>query len=303
MRDILPTDFLYRAMKQNLLMTNRSRICSNCDQPNAFTMDECNKCGGVTTIDIEPGKNIMILILNGEMKIHILNYKSNVFMFLDPLQLCVDHYLAIPTDYWIPHWFWLLTNPVLGLEIVKRLKREVDDYNTKIGYNPNEIICGFNFPPSQFHLHLQVMPTKIYEAEQKNVEEKVHFKPYRFFDIDYVIKVLEAMNTRLTTYTLWRGDNMESMIENPIGMSNPKEMNIEKIINDIDLVVKSVDPTREDYLDYNEKVYAKVVYNNDPSTRIEKPLKEGFDNWKEITDNFATIQPPITLPLFPAILY
>jgi hypothetical protein len=94
-------------------------------------------------------------------------------VFDDLLALTPCHLNSVPTTAYMPDWRYLLKDPAQGLALIDRLfnrccqvveeqfyadeawrARTFKDSPTFAQLRPH-IAAGFNYPPSQYHLHLQ----------------------------------------------------------------------------------------------------------------------------------------------------
>lgn len=194
---------------------NDVKVCS-CGKPCAFTMTVCNSCGeSLVDTPITKSENVFAAFMLGvssaskgfPYKISLRRSTPDVLIFDDMLALSPCHFNAIPTKYHIPDWRYLLRAPRQGLELLDTLEAEIWTAATPFVQNSDfckavyrkemseeEIkrtaICSFNFPPSQFQMHVQwmlppLMPFQHFMAERRN-----HFHEDRAFPMTYVRKVL-----------------------------------------------------------------------------------------------------------------
>merc|ERR1711865_350026 len=126
------------------------------------------------------------------------------------MQTTPVHFDAIPTDYYIQDWRWLLNRPQDGLALVNKLSGccdlalgkfwEPEGYKNKF-IHPNAhdlslqqiselVAAGFNYPPSQFQLHLQYMLPPFMPYQFQCLVENKSFARGRSFPLTYVRAVL-----------------------------------------------------------------------------------------------------------------
>lgn len=196
---------------------NSVKVCQNCGKPCAFTLTSCNACGSsLEGVPIGKSENVFSAFLLGvklankgfPYTISLRRETEEVLIFDDMLQLAPCHFNGISRKYYIPDWRFLLTAPKLGLELLQLLESELweatqpfvkDSAFRKALYRGDvsddfikeNIIASFNFPPSQFQLHVQwivppLMPFQHFMAETRN-----HFHEGRAFPMHYVKRVLE----------------------------------------------------------------------------------------------------------------
>ena len=200
--------------KTQKMMQNKVKKCSQCSKPNGFTLSDCNGCGFSlleTPISFTP--NIFTSFLFGiqsgpfPFSISVRHETDDCLIFDDLLALSPLHFNAIPAKDHIPDWRYLLRRPKEGLELLLSLFaacRSVaksqflsnPDFCAKhfrdgVFDDSKDFLCGFNYPPSQYQLHIQFMAPILLPYQRYLYERGVHFTPGRFFSIDYVMKCLE----------------------------------------------------------------------------------------------------------------
>mmetsp|Transcript_47570 Transcript_47570/g.152847 ORF Transcript_47570/g.152847 Transcript_47570/m.152847 type:complete len:412 (-) Transcript_47570:220-1455(-) len=195
---------------------NDVKACK-CGKPCAFTLEACNACGAsLKEVAITKSENVFSAFLFGVKKaqkgfpytISLRRQTSEVLIFDDMLALTPCHLNGISSKYYIPDWRFLLTDPAAALKLLDVLEDELwtatlpflqnAEFRRKIfkGNLTDEEIRGkvmksFNFPPSQFQMHIQwlvppLVPFQHYMAELRN-----HFHEGRAFPVSYVRKVLQ----------------------------------------------------------------------------------------------------------------
>ena len=134
-------------------------------------------------------------------------------LFDDPLALTPCHLNVIPTRSWVPDWRILLRNPREGLQLVNTLEESawscvasqfLSDATwcqkmLKTGRPAypeilrHHIVCGCNFPPSQFQLHIQYFLLPWIPGQYKMMMDGHHLPAGRWFPLEYIKRVL-ALN-------------------------------------------------------------------------------------------------------------
>jgi len=203
------------------VLYNNVKVCprSNCSKACAFTLRTCNSCGAsLDGVEIGKSDNVFVAFLLGVAKakagfpytISLRSQTEDVLVFDDLLALTPCHLNAIPRRYHIPDWRFLLRAPAAALQLLDTMEAACwavtqqflkrDDFRKKIFRKEisdedlrKHIIVSFNFPPSQFQLHIQwlvppLLPFQHYMAETGN-----HFHEGRAFPMSYVREVL-ALN-------------------------------------------------------------------------------------------------------------
>eukprot|EP01006_Ploeotia_vitrea_P062989 TRINITY_DN84752_c0_g1_i1.p1 TRINITY_DN84752_c0_g1~~TRINITY_DN84752_c0_g1_i1.p1 ORF type:complete len:388 (+),score=52.07 TRINITY_DN84752_c0_g1_i1:76-1239(+) len=210
-------------------MRNRVRVCSHCNKPNGYTLLNCNGCGtSLAEIKVSFTDNVFMGFVYGIEKgnfpfqISIRYQDDDYFVIDDPLALCAVHVNCIPTSMYIPDWRWLLKNPKKGIEIidrqfalewaavekqflsndawVKKFLKATDKQS--LAELKDHVISGFNFPPSQFQLHLQFMVPPLIPTAYAQYVAGLHYTKGRFFPYKYVRAVLVAQATGKNQFQL-----------------------------------------------------------------------------------------------------
>jgi len=199
------------------VLYNDVKVCPGCGKPCAFTLTVCNSCGrDLKDVALSQSENVFSAFLFGvrkagkgfPYKISLRRLTENVLVIDDLLALSPCHLNGIPAKYYIPDWRFLLTAPKKALALLDTMEEELwqatksfldrSDFRKSIfrGSASDEDIRGkviksFNFPPSQYQMHIQwivppMMPFQHFMAETRN-----HFHEGRAFPMDYVRQVLQ----------------------------------------------------------------------------------------------------------------
>lgn len=194
---------------------NEVKVCTKCGKPCAYTMTVCNSCGADLPTDLSKSENVFSAFLFGvklasrgfPYTISLRGETEDVLVFDDMLQLCSCHLNAIPKTHYIPDWRYLLMAPAEANKILDSIEtaaleatkvflgdaayREVM-YKTGVTdeYIINNIVKCFNFPPSQFQLHMQWLVPPLTPFHMLMALEHNHFHKGRGFPVSYVRKVL-----------------------------------------------------------------------------------------------------------------
>jgi len=135
---------------------------------------------------------------------------SDYLVFDDLLSLCPCHLNVIPTTKYLTDWRYLLKRPKEGKILVEELFNITWDTVTKQFLSNNDwknkilasgkfsedilrghVAAGFNYPPSQYQLHLQFMLPPFTPFHYQQYLNGLHFTPGRFFPVEYVLAVLQ----------------------------------------------------------------------------------------------------------------
>jgi hypothetical protein len=94
-------------------------------------------------------------------------------VFDDLLALSPCHLNSVPTTAYIPDWRYLLKDPAQGLALIDRLfgrcwqaveeqfyadeawRAKILKSGVTLAQLKDHVVAGFNYPPSQYHLHIQ----------------------------------------------------------------------------------------------------------------------------------------------------
>jgi hypothetical protein len=224
---------------------NDVKMCS-CGKPCAYTLKECNSCGKPLPDEITKSENVFAAFLFGvklakrsfPYTISLRRETDDVLVFDDMLQLCPCHLNGIPKKFHIPDWRFLLTCPQKSLELLKTLEDELweatkpflaDPAFRKVMYRGdfkeedirNHIIASFNFPPSQFQMHVQWLVPPLMPFQYNMAVRKNHFHEGRAFPLSYVRKCLELDKP----YEVTKDTPIETIIDhfNSLGVDYTKE--------------------------------------------------------------------------------
>lgn len=197
---------------------NKVKKCPKCAKAVAFTMTKCNNCGtDIASVEVSETPNIFIGFIFGVQKasfpltISMRFQSESCLVFDDVLSLTPAHLNSIPTSRYIPDFRLLFARPAEGKRILlelqdqawgvlqkqflsnaawkKRLLRKGESLTVaEIG---KHVIAGFNYPPSQYQLHLQYMLPPFLPFQYYQYLKGLHFTKGRFVPIEYALAVFE----------------------------------------------------------------------------------------------------------------
>lgn len=129
-------------------------------------------------------------------------------MLDDLLSLTRCHLNAMPTSLYAQDWTVLLRNPAAGLKVIERMAElawsvvvsQFWPHKGKLFRGvmasseelQRHVCAGFNYPPSQYQLHLQYMLPPFLPFQWFSCLKGVHFTRGRFFPFEYVRRVLAS---------------------------------------------------------------------------------------------------------------
>lgn len=193
------------------MLRNRVKRCVRCGKPNGFTLGACNACGAsLADVAVTCTHNIFMGFVFGiergpfPLTISIRHQTEDALFFDDLLALSPLHFNALPTTHWIPDWRHLLRRPAAGLRLVDALHAQCvrigatqflsnDAFASALfrtPFSPDDFLAGFNFPPSQYQLHLQFLAPVLLPHQRHLFERGLHFTHGRFFPCAYVRRCL-----------------------------------------------------------------------------------------------------------------
>lgn len=196
---------------------NDAKVCKVCEKSCGYTMTSCNSCGeSLATVVCSKSENVFAAFMLGVARaingspytMSLRRLTDEVLIVDDLLSLTPCHFNAVPMKYYLPDWRYLLRAPTKGLELLDCLEREIwiaaapfvsDEAFRSMMYKKEmtekeikaSAICSFNFPPSQFQMHVQWMLPPLLPYQHFRAENRNHFLNGRAFPMKYVRKVLE----------------------------------------------------------------------------------------------------------------
>eukprot|EP00939_MAST-03C_sp_MAST-3C-sp1_P004579 g4579.t1 len=197
---------------------NKVKKCRKCGKPCAFTLSNCNSCGAdLTEVDISHTNNVFTGFIFGVKKgpfpftISKRFESKDVLVFDDLLALTPAHTNCIPTSVYIPDVRYLFACPSKGLALVRSMfesswkvmqaqflsnkkwaSKMVNTSHTDSSLRAH-IAAGFNYPPSQYQLHLQFMLPIFTPFHFKLYQHGHHFTHKRFLPFEYVERALKYL--------------------------------------------------------------------------------------------------------------
>ncbi|ORC87582.1 uncharacterized protein TM35_000211880 [Trypanosoma theileri] len=199
------------------MLFNSVKMCPKCGKPCAVTLSSCNRCNAsLGNVGVSETPNLFSAFILGiensgtfPLKISIRHETESILVFDDPLALSPAHFCAIPTTDFIPDWRYLLYKPKRGLELVKSLvnachkvlrEQFLESKEWKMSVlqgaeidTNQDILMGFNYPPSQNQLHVQYITPPLMPHQYNMHCRGQHFTFNRFFPISYVEQCLGAL--------------------------------------------------------------------------------------------------------------
>lgn len=199
-------------------LNNKVKVCQSCGKPCAYTLKDCNSCGGsLDGVPLTYTDNVFMGFIYGiakgkfPYKISLRKQSEDFLAFDDPLSLSVCHMNAIPTSVYLADLRFLFTDPVRGCALVQSCFDVAaqaaieqfwgdDDFrktffaNKPVPTDTEELkaiaICGMNFPPSMYQLHLQFVHPPMTPFHYSLARNENHFHHGRFFPMEFLLEAL-----------------------------------------------------------------------------------------------------------------
>lgn len=217
---------------------NKVRVCPGCTKPNGCTVVTCNKCQrSIAEVAVTTTPNLFTAFILGihseprfPLTISLRDETKDVIVFDDPLACAPLHFCAVPTEVLIPDWRYLLLRPREGLDVSNRLvaachraakEQFISDREwcgsllSTSSFDMQDMIMGYNYPPSQNQLHLQYIMPLLMPHQYMMFKKGVHFTRQRFFPVDFVHRCLEKLMKVRANLTL---NDIEGPIEALLGI-------------------------------------------------------------------------------------
>lgn len=195
-------------------LKNKVKKCGVCGKPNGFTLKNCNGCSNdLTKTEISFTNNVFSSFLLGISKgpfpflISIRKQSPEFLVVDDLLSLTRLHLNVIPASSYIPDWLVLLHDPKRGLALINQMFEECWSV-VESSFWPHRhhlfqgelsletlrghVAAGFNYPPSQYQLHMQFIVPPFMPFHWLACKKGIHFTKGRFFPLEYLQAVLQC---------------------------------------------------------------------------------------------------------------
>ena len=200
---------------------NIVRQCQHCGKSNGYSLQYCNACSApISHLPVSRTTNVFGAFVFGvageerEWFVSIRHQDESFLVFDDILAMSSCHLNCIPTDQYLPDFRVLFAYPHQAQELVQQMKSRLHDSIWKHFWSVKEwrthqqcegsdratfdqlmshLCSGFNFPPSQYQLHLHgLLPPFTPEHHRLFVRGK-HFVKGRWFPLSYIERSLQAL--------------------------------------------------------------------------------------------------------------
>lgn len=192
---------------------NDVKICPKCGKPCALSLIVCSACStSLENVAVSQSENQFTAFLFGvkaaqsgvPYTFSLRRETDKVLVFDDMLGLTPCHLNCISTQFYIPDWRYLLTDPPRALLLLDTMEDElwtatVDflDYGGILHHTGvsretirSKVIKSFNYPPSHYQLHVHWLVPPLLPFHHHMAAQSKHFHEGRTFPLAYVREVL-----------------------------------------------------------------------------------------------------------------
>mmetsp|Transcript_3042 Transcript_3042/g.6960 ORF Transcript_3042/g.6960 Transcript_3042/m.6960 type:complete len:424 (-) Transcript_3042:133-1404(-) len=198
---------------------NDVKVCLQCLRPCAYTQKSCQGCGAqLEAVPVTQTENVLMGFVFGierttkfPLTISLRRQTPDVIVYDDLLSMSSCHLNALPTSHYVRDWRWLLRDPAQARQLVANLMTEAWEatmaflqdadwrrFNYREGVSEDtvrdNIICGFNSPPSQNQLHLQWIVLPLLPFHHQKLLDRTHAQKGRWFPLEYVLPLLQHLD-------------------------------------------------------------------------------------------------------------
>lgn len=197
---------------------NNVKVCVQCLRACAYSQKACQACGTpLETVPVTQTENVLMGFIFGVEKtskfplvISLRRQSIDAIVYDDLLAMSSCHLNALPTNHYVADWIWLLRDPTGAKQLIDTLVQEaweatrsfLDDaewrrFIYKEGVTEEmirqNIMCGFNSPPSQSQLHLQWIVLPLLPFHHQKLLDRTHAQKGRWFPLEYVLPILDYL--------------------------------------------------------------------------------------------------------------
>mmetsp|Transcript_7415 Transcript_7415/g.16346 ORF Transcript_7415/g.16346 Transcript_7415/m.16346 type:complete len:405 (+) Transcript_7415:150-1364(+) len=296
---------------------NDVKACG-CGKPCAYTMTTCNACGAsLEEVPISKSDNVFAAFVFGvksaqkgfPYKISMRRETADVLCFDDMLALTPCHLNGISKRYYIPDCRYLMLNPSLGLKLLDELEQELmaataefcmnEEWKKQTFKDPSisieeigsKVIKSFNFPPSQFQLHIQWLVPPLAPFQHYMAEIGNHFHKNRAIPMTYMRAVLKWLKDNNKKWKVTK----DTPIEDIFNFFNSKGINYLDMWNEFyqkalqdSMELANWNPSSFKYVVEEKKAYNFTVDGD--KKLVKGDLQEGVDLTAVQKDDCAKLQ-------------
>lgn len=218
---------------------NDVKVCPGCGRPCAWAQKACQACCScLSDVPVTQTENVLMGFIFGvertarcPLHISIRRQTEDVLCFDDLLAMSSCHLNVLSTRHYLPDWRWLLRDPARAAELLQALKTEawqatlafLNDrggwrhFNYREGVTEDmvrdNVIVGFNSPPSQFQLHMQYITLPLLPCHHQKLLARTHAQKGRWFPLEYVEQCLGVLTATKSHFHVQRETSIEDVIE------------------------------------------------------------------------------------------
>mmetsp|Transcript_102043 Transcript_102043/g.243332 ORF Transcript_102043/g.243332 Transcript_102043/m.243332 type:complete len:427 (+) Transcript_102043:78-1358(+) len=217
---------------------NDVKVCTSCGRPCANTQKACQQCGtSLADVPMTQTENVMMGFIFGvecttkaPLTISLRRQTDNVMVYDDLLAMSTCHLNALLTSHYCRDWRWLLRDPPAAQGLLDEMEREAwqttleffsDDRWRNFVYREgvtkemvrDNIICGFNSPPSQFQLHLQWIVLPLMPFHHQKLLDGLHAQQGRWFPLEYVRRLLDVLVSEGESFQVQSDTSVDEIIQ------------------------------------------------------------------------------------------
>jgi len=199
------------------LTINKVKKCPDprCKKPCAYTMEHCNQCAAaLADVEVSTTENIFMGFIFGvkggffPYTISLRAESERFIVFDDLLGTAPMHTLIIPAFSWIPDFRHFFLAPQHALGIIEEMYQEGrrvmrtqfwnnkkfhDKYWSNVEDMDSLIVAGFNYPPSQWQVHMQFLAAPSSPYFYNAMQRGLHLNNGRFFPLAYIKAILNSV--------------------------------------------------------------------------------------------------------------
>ncbi|CAK9009048.1 unnamed protein product [Durusdinium trenchii] len=197
---------------------NNVKVCVQCLRACAYSQKACQACGTpLETVPVTQTENVLMGFIFGVEKtskfslvISLRRQTVDAIVYDDLLAMSSCHLNALPTNHYVADWIWLLRDPTGAKQLIDTLVQEAWEATRSFLDNAEwrrfiykegvteemirqNIMCGFNSPPSQSQLHLQWIVLPLLPFHHQKLLDRTHAQKGRWFPLEYVLPILDHL--------------------------------------------------------------------------------------------------------------
>ncbi|CAJ1374600.1 unnamed protein product [Effrenium voratum] len=197
---------------------NNVKVCAQCLRACAHSQRACQACGTqLGAVPVTQTENVLMGFIFGvertskfPLVISLRRQSTEAIVYDDLLAMSSCHLNALPTNHYVPDWKWLLRDPKGAKQLINILVQEAWEATRSFLEHAEwrsfiyregvteemirqNIMCGFNSPPSQSQLHLQWIVLPLLPFHHQKLLDRTHAQKGRWFPLEYVLPILDLL--------------------------------------------------------------------------------------------------------------